>query len=171
MIGTPLDCGLTISEEVWLPTHEFQRQVWGMVSDVADKFFSDGSQVHDQQSCMESLSRHADDIIMAYDADGNIAALVYLVGLIPGLSCTLHGFARKDIRSPKFSTTVFRGMIEHVYRKHKIMRLESLVPVHNRTSKLLLLRAGFRCEGTLRSYARFNGVPTDFWVLSIIREV
>ena len=158
-----------IYDEVKLPSSEFQSQVWEMVADVVDDFFSDESGVDDKQSCMAALERCVDDIVVAYEPDGNLAAFVYLVGLRHGLSCTMHGFVRKDLRSPRYTSQAFRGMVDPVFRKHRLIRLEALVPVHNRASKLLLLRAGFQCDGELRNFARFKGVPTNFWIMSTIR--
>lgn len=161
-----------VSDQMLVPTHDIPDQIWNMVKDVHKNFFADESGVHDKTTCLDALARCANDSMHAYDYDEHgclrLAAFVYFVGVRDGISATVHGFARPDVRTPLYSRDVFPYMCDYMMDKHKLMRLESLVPCHNRAGKAILLRSGFEVEGTLRNYARFNGQPISYWLLSKI---
>jgi [ribosomal protein S5]-alanine N-acetyltransferase len=61
-------------------------------------------------------------------------------------------------------------VVEWAFATAGFNRLHAIVMVSNSRSSRLLGRAGFRCEGALRSYRIARGVPRDFWIYSLLRD-
>ncbi|MET8543311.1 GNAT family N-acetyltransferase [Kitasatospora sp. NPDC004799] len=99
-------------------------------------------------------------------------ALVGSQGLVlrahdPGCA-EIGWWAVKEFRGRGYTTEAARAVSRYGLRELGLRRLEWQAYVGNEGSRAVAEKAGYRFEGTLRSYAEQRGVFHDAWVASLL---
>ncbi|MFJ6772989.1 GNAT family N-acetyltransferase [Kitasatospora sp. NPDC091257] len=99
-------------------------------------------------------------------------ALVGSQGLVlrahdPG-SAEIGWWAVKEFRGRGYTTEAARAVSLFGLRELGLRRLEWQAYVGNEGSRAVAAKAGYRFEGTLRSYAEQRGVFHDAWIASLL---
>jgi len=63
-----------------------------------------------------------------------------------------------------------RGVTEHACEQYKLIRVETFIPVENKTAHILLEKAGYKCEGTMRKRILYNGKLRDIAIWAFYYE-
>ncbi|MFJ9694257.1 GNAT family N-acetyltransferase [Kitasatospora sp. NPDC101183] len=77
-------------------------------------------------------------------------------------------WAVKEFRGRGYTTEAARAVARYGLREGGLRRLQWLAYVGNEGSRAVAEKAGFRFEGTLRSYAEQRGTFHDSWVASML---
>lgn len=79
-------------------------------------------------------------------------------------------FLVPDARGKGYGTEAAQLMIDYLFLSKDIVRVQAIVNVGNKASQKVLMKAGFRVEGTIRKLLFVRGTWTDYYICSILRE-
>jgi [ribosomal protein S5]-alanine N-acetyltransferase len=103
---------------------------------------------------------------LAIEVDGEAAGAI---GFIPGrdierYSAEIGYWLGRKYWGRGIATDALRTLTEHLFREGDVLRLFALPFADNAASARVLEKAGYVCEGRLRSSSVKGGVPRDQWM-------
>lgn len=87
-----------------------------------------------------------------------------------GHQATLGCWVAREARGRGVGTRALRAVSEWTLATTDVVRLETFIMVGNEVSERMVVRAGFRREGVLRSWETLRGVPVDCVAYSRLRD-
>lgn len=144
--------------------------VWDAVKDVRSIFFDDFDEVTDRRSFGSWFQKAVDYCGVGITDDGEIVTCAYLTGMTKGYKASFHAVSAPRFRNPAVTIPLAQYAITHFFEQFGLQKLEAVIPMHNRISRITASKLGFKKEGRLRSHGVHEGEWIDYYIGSILRE-
>lgn len=104
--------------------------------------------------------------------DGKVAGCLYMHRLTPGHEGEAHTILdTPHQRNPQNTFEIVQFGLFYIFSKHSLQITSAVMPVEEDSPKLkFILRNGYKLDGVLRKYRKFNGEWIDYYLCTITRE-
>jgi RimJ/RimL family protein N-acetyltransferase len=117
----------------------------------------------------DALRRPALNVVFGIEVDGQIVGAIGLHKIISGHKAELGYWLGRQFWGRGIMTEAVRMVVRYGFRTLKLQRVYAFTYLWNTGSQRVLLKAGFRREGTLRKNVIKGRRVLDDYIFSIIR--